>query len=154
MLSTIEQHTADSDDPERQNSSNDTSPGAVATVTAAGDAIDHFGLMATVPSDEQGTGYGQAQQPHDSSGDGAPQPFKQHSARTFILRLASSLGHMSSRRARTTDAAPDPAVFCAAASGMDTSDLKSAFSAASGNSRFEGLAASKRRLLANWASWR
>jgi hypothetical protein len=154
MLSTVEQHTADNEDSERQNSSNDTSPGAVATITAAGDALDHYGLTVTVPGDEQGLRFGQAQQQYDSSADGAPQPFKQHSARAFISRLASSLSRMSSSRARTTDGAPDPAAIRAAASGMDINDLKSAFSAASGNSRFEGLAASKRRLLANWASWR
>lgn len=138
---------------EGESSSNDGSPGAVATITTDADAAGPHDFAAALSAQRQGSGSGGTQQNFDSSGDGDAHPLKQHSARAFVLRLASSISRMSSRAA-TADAAPDAAAIRAAAAGLDFGEMKSAFSAASGNSRFDGLAASKKKLLASWASWR
>lgn len=128
-------------DAEGESSSNDGSPGAVATITTDADVAGPHDFAAALSAQRQDRGCGGTQQNFDSSGDGDAHPLKQHSARAFILRLASSISRMSSRAA-TADAA-----------GLDFGEMKSAFSAASGNSRFDGLAASK-KLLASWASCR
>lgn len=117
--------------PDGQNSSSDTSPAAMATVTTPGGVHDH--LLVTLSSAEQGAGSTGA----DNSNSSQP-PSKQNSARAFFTRLASSLSRMSSSRNATADAAPDPADIRAAANGMgmDANEFKSAFSAASANSRW------------------
>lgn len=134
---------------EGDDSSTDVSPGAFATVTAAGDTSEGYEFNIEA---QQGSGSTGLQQ-FDSSGNDAVQPYKQNSARGFLLRLKSSISQLSSRAA-TTDALPDPAAIRAAASGLDYNEVKSAFSAASAPSKFDGLAASKKKLLASWASWR
>jgi hypothetical protein len=140
---------------EGEDGSDDGSPGALATITTDADAAGLRDLAAAALSAQrQRSGFGGgAQQDFDSNGDGGAHPLKQHSARAFILRMASSISRMSSR-AGTAEAAPDAAAIHTAAAGLDFSEVKSAFSAASGNSRFDGLAASKKKLLASWASWR
>jgi len=135
-------------------SSSETSPQAVAMVTAV---AGPYAFTTTTSSAEQGdavsaAGGGAFLPTHSIRCD---PPSKQNSAKAFVLRLASSISRISSR-GPTTDAAPDPAAIhaAAAAGGLDFGQVQSAFSAVSGNSRFDGLAASKRRLLASWASWR
>jgi hypothetical protein len=140
-------------------SSDDASPSVVATVTAAeAAAAESYAFTVAVSSAEHGFGSGSVQQQYSGDSSSAP-PSKQSSARAFIMRLASSISRISSSRGPTAENAPDPAAIRAAAAGeglggLDASQIKSAFSAASGNPRFEVLAASKRRLLASWASWR
>jgi hypothetical protein len=141
---------------DEEGSSDDTSPGAVATVTAAEAAAESYAFTVTVSSAEHGYSSGSVQQQYSGDSSSAP-PSKQSSARAFIMRLASSISRMSSRGA-TAESAPDPAAIRAAANGaglgLDARQIQSAFSAASGNSKFDVLAASKRRLLASWVSWR